>query len=145
MSLVAILGAGEIGGAAARALGMRARVSAILLIDEQPNVAAGKALDLRQAGPISGSDTRIDGSTDFASAAGASVIVLADMAAGAEWSGDAGLALLRRLARLGCFQNNVLICAGAGQSALIQLAFDELGLSRSRVVGSAPEALAATV
>jgi malate dehydrogenase len=144
MSLVAILGAGEIGGAAARSLATRARVDAILLIDEQPNAAAGKALDLRQAGPISGSDVRIDGSADVASAAGASAIVLADTAAGTEWSGDAGLALLRRLARLGCFQESVLICAGAGQSALIQLAFDELGLSRSRVVGSAPEAVAAT-
>jgi malate dehydrogenase len=142
MSRVAILGAGEIGGAAARALATRARVGAILLIDEQPNVAAGKALDLRQAGPISGSDTRIEGSMDFASAAGAAAIVLADTAAGAEWAGDAGLALVRRLARLGCFQDSVLICAGAGQSALMQTALDELGLSRSRVIGSAPEALA---
>jgi len=145
MSRVAILGAGEIGGAAARALALRARVGAILLIDEQPNVAAGKALDLRQAGPISGSDTRIDGSMDFASAAGATAIVLADTAAGAEWSGDAGLALLRRLAQMGCFQDSVLICAGATQSELMQTAFDELGLSRSRVLGSAPEALASTV
>jgi malate dehydrogenase len=146
MSLIAILGAGEIGGAAARALATRARVDAILLIDEQPHLAAGKALDLRQANPISGSDTRIDGSTDFASAAGASVIVLADTA-GAEWAGDAGVALLRRLSRLGCFQDGVLICAGARQDTLIQLATDtaELGLSRSRIVGSAPEAFASTV
>jgi malate/lactate dehydrogenase len=144
MSLVAILGAGEIGAAAARALATRARVSAILLIDEQHNVAAGKALDLRQAAPITGSDARIAGSADFASAAGAAAIVLADMSTGAEWAGDTGLALLRRLARLGCFQESVLICAGAGQRPLIQLAFDELGLSRSRVVGSAPEALAST-
>ena len=147
MSLVAILGAGEIGGAAARALAVRARVDAIVLIDEQPNVAAGKALDLRQAGPISGSDVRIEGSTDFAAAAGASAIVLADTAGGVEWSGDAGLVLLRRVARLGCFRDSVLICAGAGQGALMQLAIDavELGLSRSRVIGSAPEALASTV
>ena len=147
MSLVAILGAGEIGGAAARALATRARVEAILLIDERPNVAAGKALDLQQAGPISGSDTRIDGSTDFTSVAGASAIVLADTADGAEWSGEAGLALVRRLQRLGCFQDGVLICAGARQDALIQLATDavEMGLSRSRIVGSAPEALASTI
>src|SRR5438477_4938870 len=113
MSRVAILGAGEIGGAAARALATRARVDAVLLIDEQPGVAAGKALDLRQAGPIGGYDTRIDGATDFAAAAGADAIVLADTAAGAEWAGDSGLALVRRLARLGCFQESVLICAGA--------------------------------
>jgi malate dehydrogenase len=145
MSRVAILGAGEIGGAVARALAARARVGSVLLIDEQPNVAAGKALDLRQAGPISGSDTRIDGSTDVLSASGADAIVLADTAAGAEWSGDTGLALLRRLTRSGGFQDSVLICAGSGQSALMQMAFDELGLSRSRVAGSAPEALAGMV
>lgn len=144
MSLVAILGAGEIGGAAARALAARARVSAIRLIDEQPGVAAGKALDLTQAGPIGGYDTRIEGSTDFTSAAGADVVVLADTASGAEWFGENGLALVRRVARLGCLQEAVLICAGAGHAPLMQLAFDELRLSRSRVVGSAPEALAAT-
>jgi malate/lactate dehydrogenase len=144
MSLVAILGAGEIGGAAARALAMRARVSAVRLIDSQPNVAAGKALDLRQANPISGSDTRIEGSTECSSAAGACAIILADTAAGAEWSGETGLALLRRLAQLGCFQQGVLIFAGSSQLSLMQMAIDELGLSRSRVVGSAPEALAAT-
>jgi malate dehydrogenase len=145
MALVAILGAGEIGGAAARALAIRGRVGTIRLIDERPNVAAGKALDLRQAGPISGSDARIEGSTDLAHAAGAAAIVLADTAAGAEWSGDAGLALVRQLARLGCLQDSVLICAGAGQSELMQRALDELGLSRSRVIGSAPEAFASTV
>jgi len=145
MPLVAILGAGEIGGAVARALAARARVDAVRLIDEQGNVAAGKALDIRQAGPITGSDTRLEGSTDVMSAAGASVIVIADSVAGSEWSGDAGLALVRRVARLGYLQESVLICAGAGQDALIQLSIDaaELGLSRSKVVGSAPEALAA--
>jgi malate dehydrogenase len=144
MSVVAILGAGEIGGATARALTARARVNAIRLIDEQPGVAAGKALDLKQAGPIGGYDTRIEGSTDFTWTAGADVIVLADTASGAEWSGENGLALLRRLARLGCVQEAVLICAGAGHAPLMQLGFDELRLSRLRVVGSAPEALAAT-
>ena len=144
MSVVAILGAGEIGGATARALTTHARISTLRLIDEQPGVAAGKALDLTQAGPIGGYDTRIEGSTDFTSAAGADVIVLADTAAGAEWSGESGLVLVRRLARLGCFQEAVLICAGAGQAPLMRLGFDELRLSRSRVVGSAPEALAAT-
>jgi malate/lactate dehydrogenase len=144
MSLVAIVGAGEIGGAAARALATRARVTAVRLIDEHSTVAAGKALDLRQAAPFSGSDTRIEGSADFASAAGASAIVLADAFSGGEWAGETGLALLRRLAALGCLQPSIVICAGANHRALMQQGFDELGLSRSHVVGSAPEALAAT-
>ncbi len=80
MSLVAIIGAGEIGGAVARALASRARVDAVRLIDDKESVAAGKALDLMQSGPISRSDTRIDGAADLAASAGASAIVLADPA-----------------------------------------------------------------
>ena len=104
MSFVAILGAGEIGGSAARALARGARVDLIRLIDGKPNLAAGKALDLLQAAPISGCDTKIEGTTDFSAAAGATAIVLADDGStGAEWSGEPGLALLRRLLQLGCF------------------------------------------
>jgi malate/lactate dehydrogenase len=45
MSLVAIIGAGEIGGAVARALASRARVDSVRLIDEKISIARGKALD----------------------------------------------------------------------------------------------------
>ncbi|MCM3879763.1 MAG: hypothetical protein ND807_06630 [Vicinamibacterales bacterium] len=145
MSRVAIFGAGEIGGAAARVLAARARIDTVQLIDESPGIAAGKALDLRQASPIVGSDTRIEGSDDFSAAGGATVIIVADPAGtpGAEWAGDAGLALLRRISEWGHLQHSVLICAGAGQRALMQLALDELHFPRRHVIGSAPEALAA--
>ena len=144
MALVAIIGAGEIGGAVARALASRARVDAIRLIDDNASVAAGKALDLRQSGPILRSDTRIDGAADLAAAAGASAIVLADPVGAAEWSGEAALHVLRRLKTGGYLESSVLICAGAAQHGLMQQAFDELGLSRRRVMGSSPESLAAT-
>jgi len=144
MSLVAIIGAGEIGGAVARALAARARVDVVRLVDEKGSVAVGKALDLKQSGPISGSDTRIEGANDVAAASGASAIVLADAADAGEWTGEAGLALLRRLARSGCLARAVLICAGAGHRVLMQQAFDELGLVRRHVIGSAPESLAST-
>src|SRR5439155_26081050 len=130
------------GGATARALSARGRVTAMRLIDEHASVAAGKALDLRQSAPIIGSDASIEASTDFASAVGASAIVLADAASGTDWSGEAGLAVVRRLGRLGCLEHSVLICAGAAHRALMQQSFDELRVPRSRSVGSAPEALA---
>jgi malate dehydrogenase len=146
MSVVAILGAGEIGGAAARALAARGRINVVRLIDDNANVASGKAIDLSQAGPISGSDTKIQGSQDFSAAAGALAIILADPSGqpGTEWSGDTALALIRQLNRSGFFQQSVLICAGSSQRLLAQQAIDELGLSRRRVIGSAPEALSAT-
>ena len=142
--MVAIIGAGEIGGAVARALAGRGRVDAIRLIDENESVAAGKALDLLQSGPISRSDTRIDGAAHLSAVAGASAIVLADPAGSAEWTSEAGLAFVRRLKSGGYLDQSILICAGAEQHALMQHGFDELGLSRRRVVGSAPESLAAT-
>lgn len=144
MSLVAIIGAGEMGGAAARTLALRARVDRIRLIDEQDSIAAGKALDLLQSGPVRGSDTRIEGAADFAAASGATAIILADPVGATEWTGEAGLGVVRRLLKLGCLERAVLVCAGAGQRTLMQQAFDELGLSRRRVIGSAPDALAAT-
>jgi malate dehydrogenase len=143
--MVAIIGAGEIGGAVARALASRARVDAVRLIDEKASVAAGKALDLLQSGPISRSDTRIDSAADIAAADGASAIVLADpIGSATEWNGEAGLAVLRRLKSGGHLDHSILICAGATQHVLMQQGFDELGLSRRRVIGSAPESLAAT-
>jgi malate/lactate dehydrogenase len=53
------------------------------------------------------------------------------------------LAVLRRLKSGGHLDRSVLICAGAGHHGLMQQAFDELGLSRRRVIGSSPESLAA--
>jgi malate dehydrogenase len=145
MGLVAIIGAGEIGGSVARALASRARVDAVRLIDEKESIAAGKALDLMQSGPISRSDTRIDSAADISAAAGASAIVLADpVGSAAEWTGDDGVALLRRLKSGGYLEQSILICAGGSQHALMQRGFDELGLSRRRVIGSGPESLAAT-
>jgi malate dehydrogenase len=144
MSLVAIIGAGEIGGAVARALASRARVDAVRLIDDKESIAAGKALDLMQSGPISRSDTRIEGAADLAAAAGASAIVLADPAGSAEWGGEAALTVLRRLNAGGYLDGSVLICAGAVQHTVMQQAFDELGLSRRRVIGSSPESMAST-
>src|SRR5687768_6128779 len=143
MSVVAIVGAGETGGAAARVLAIRARVDLVRLIDEGHAIAAGKALDLLQSGPVRGSDARIEGVADLAAAAGASVIVLADPAGSSDWPGEQGLAVVRRLLKLGCLDHAVLICAGAGHAQLMQQAFDELGVSRRRVAGSAPDALTA--
>jgi malate dehydrogenase len=142
MSVVAIIGAGDIGGAVARTLARRSRVGAIHLIDDKESVAVGKALDLMQSGPICGSDTRIDGAGDLAAASGADAIVLADsVASSAEWSGEAGLAVLRRLKAAGHLDRAVLICAGSAHNVLMQQALDELGLSRRRILGSSPESM----
>jgi malate dehydrogenase len=133
MSFVAIVGAGELGGAIARTLATRGRVGDVRLIDAGSSVAAGKALDIQQAGPIERSDTRITAFADVTAAVGAAAVLLAD-----EVAGDEGLALVRQLA--GLQRDAVLVCAGGGQQLLIERGLRELHLPRHRLFGSAPEA-----
>ena len=97
MQDVAIIGAGELGGALAHALARSNLVRAITLIDDTRRVAAGKALDITQAAPVEGFATQLSGATDVSMAAGASIVIVADRVTGGEWQGEDGLVLLKRL------------------------------------------------
>lgn len=142
MSGVAIIGAGEVGGAIAHALAGRGRVNAITLVDDAELIARGKALDLRQSGPIDRVDVRLDGSADLLSVAGADVIVLADAVSAGEWHGEGGLAIMERLMRAGT--TAPLVCAGPNQVSLMTLAARELEWPVDRLIGSAGSALVGT-
>jgi malate dehydrogenase len=139
MSDVAIIGAGDLGGALAHALARRNIARTIRLIDEAGRIAAGKALDIAQAGPIESFSTQLSGSTDVADAAGATVVVIADRIGKGEWHGDDGSTLLTRLGQMTA--NAVIVCAGASQRELVDRGVGELRMTRTRLFGSAPEAL----
>jgi malate dehydrogenase len=140
MESVAIIGAGELGGAAAHLLARHDLVRSITLVDETGRVAAGKALDISQAAPIEGFATELCGSTDLSRAAGAAIVVIADRAGGAEWQGEDGLLLLNRLTQTA--SGAIIVCAGAAQRELVDRGTRELHFTRARLFGSAPEALA---
>ncbi len=139
MSVVAILGAGELGGAIAHKLAIRARVREILLVDPNGAAAAGKALDIQQSGPIEPFDTRLSANADALAAVGASVIVVADAVASGQWKGEAGLGLVRQLARAGA--SGPFVFAGPDQLWLLEAAAREVGVRANRLVGTAPSAL----
>jgi malate dehydrogenase len=141
MHEVAIIGAGELGGALAHVLARRDLSRSIRLIDEQGRVAEGKALDIAQAAPVEGFATQLSGSTDISTGAGASVIVIADRLGSGEWLGEDALQLVQRLARSS--PGAILLCAGASQREVIHAGVAELRIARTRLFGSAPEALAA--
>ena len=143
MREVGIIGAGELGGAIAHLLARRDVARAIALVDEAGRIAAGKALDIAQAAPVEGFATQLSAAADPAVVAGADVIVLADAAKGGEWQGDAGLQLLKRAAASA--PRAVIVCAGASAREIIQRGITELKLRPHRVVGTAPDALAAGV
>jgi malate dehydrogenase len=141
MQAVAIIGAGEMGGALAHVLARRDAVGTIRLIDESGRVAAGKALDIAQAAPVEPFATQVSGLTDISTVAGAAIVVIADRAGGPEWNGEDGLMLLKRLVQMA--SGAILLCAGASQRELVERGVRELGIDRARLFGSAPEALIA--
>ena len=144
MSFIAIVGAGAIGGALAQRLASRGRVREVRLIDEQGSVAQGKALDIQQSGAVDGFVTKLTSASAIAAAAGAAAVVIADAAAGdAEYAGEAGLALVKRLTAIE--SSAPLIFAGNTQRSVIVRAASELHVARRRLIGSAPSALEAAI
>ena len=141
MREVAIVGAGELGGAVAHVLARRDAVRSIVLADESGRVAAGKALDIAQAAPVEGFATGITGTTDLATVAGSSVVVVAERVAQGPWSADEGLLLLKRLVQSA--PRAIFLCAGPSARELVERGVRELRIDRRRLFGTAPEALAA--
>ncbi len=141
MSILAILGAGTLGGALAHRAASHDLWREVRLIDDARGVAAGKALDVLQAGPIEGFGTTVVGDAGPSAATGADVVVLTGPAAGpaSEWGADDGLDRLRQVAAFG--RGAVVVCAGAGQRGLVERGVFEAGFDRRRLLGSAPEAL----
>ena len=138
---MAVVGADELGGSIAHKLAGRGRCAAVRLIDPAGGIAGGKALDIRQAGPVEGFHTRVTGHDDLDAAGGADVVVLAGPADGADAGGgdDAALAALRRLRLVA--RHAVCVCAGVAHRRLVGRAVAELGMPRRQVLGTAPAAL----
>ncbi|MGH9328812.1 MAG: hypothetical protein ACRD09_00075 [Vicinamibacterales bacterium] len=148
MSLVAIIGAGELGAAVAARVAARDRVGELRLVDPAGggSIAAGKALDIQQSGPIEGFRTRVTADADVRASAGARVVVVADSAVTSEeWQGDEGLALVGRLWPLFEREPTAIVCAGASQRQLIERGIAERRIDPRRICGSAPGALEAAI
>lgn len=144
MTTVAIVGAGDVAGAAAQALASRNAVRRVLLVDANQGAAAGKALDIRQSGPVAGFHTSLEGTNDESRLAGCDVCVIADrFGAAGEWRGEDALSMLTRIApQLG---DAPMVFAGASQAELIHTAAAETSVRRARLIGSSPEALISAI
>ncbi|MBC6497502.1 MAG: malate dehydrogenase [Alphaproteobacteria bacterium GM7ARS4] len=72
---IALVGAGNIGGTLAHKVALE-HLGDIAIIDVAEGVAQGKALDLSQAGSISGYDTRITAGKDYGLMEGADAVIV---------------------------------------------------------------------
>ncbi len=68
-------GAGNVGATVARAIAVK-ELADVVLVDIADQKASGMALDMYQANPIEGSDSRLVGGGDFKDAAGSDVVVI---------------------------------------------------------------------
>ena len=140
---ITIVGAGNVG--ASCALGAAARdLGDVVLIDVVDGLAAGKALDLEQAGPIAGFAHHIIGTTDYAAATGSDIaIVTAGLARKPGMSRDDLLAknaeivsgVVRGLVAES--PDVILIIVSNPVDAMTGLAHKVSGLPARRVVGMA--------
>ncbi|BCS35796.1 hypothetical protein TBR22_A50300 [Luteitalea sp. TBR-22] len=135
MPFVAILGAGPLGGALAYALASRARFDEVRLIDPEKTLAAGKALDILQSGPVDGYSTRVTGSASLEAATGAWVSILADPI-----SPDP-LSHLEQLHKRS--PGALIVCADAAHQLVVARGVATGAVPPDRIVGAAPTAAAA--
>lgn len=143
MSLIAVIGAGPLGGALAHTLAVRSRVTEVRIVDPDGRIAEGKALDIVQSSPIDQFNTRVTAAASIPAAAGADAIVLADLVASGDIAGESGLTLLRQLAKLDT--TAPILFPGGAQRELMTRGLGELHLAARRLVGSAPLALESAV
>ncbi len=144
MNKIAIVGAGRVGEATAHLLAIREHAREVVLIDIREGAAAGTALDIQETAPILGFDTKLTGSDDPASMAGAEVVVI-----------TAGIPRKPGMSRSDVLDTNLKVIDGIVQHALqhapdaviimvtnpvdvlTYYAWKQSGWDRSRVIGQA--------
>src|SRR3989338_9366500 len=75
MMKIAIIGAGNVGAMAASRV-IDANLADVVLLDVLPGLAKGKALDISDARPVSGSKAGITGTEDYKDIKGSDIVVI---------------------------------------------------------------------
>ncbi len=76
MSKVTVVGAGNVGATCANVIAHSDMVNEVVLIDLNPDMPAGKALDIWQQAPIDYYSTRLKGSNNYADTANSDIVVI---------------------------------------------------------------------
>jgi malate dehydrogenase len=140
---VTVVGAGMVGGAVAQWLALRDYAN-IVLVDIVEGMPQGKALDLMQAGPVLGFDTRIAGSNGYEESAGSDLVVITSgIARKPGMSRDDLLKTNMGIVRSVTSQiaatspDAVIIVVSNPLDAMCHVAFEQAGFPRERVIGMA--------
>ncbi|MFM9107627.1 MAG: malate dehydrogenase [Chloroflexota bacterium] len=140
---VTVIGAGMVGGAVAQWLALRDYAD-IVLVDIVEGMPQGKALDLMEAGPVLGFDTRITGSNGYEETAGSDLIVITSgIARKPGMSRDdllkTNMGIVRSVTgqAAAASPDAVIIVVSNPLDAMCHVAFERAGFPRERVIGMA--------
>lgn len=142
---ITIVGAGNVGATCAHWCAAGELGDVVLLdIPLTENMPKGKALDLMQASPIMGFDSRLTGTTDYADSANSDVVVItAGIARKPGMSRDDLLSTNAKIVTnvaenvKATSPNAVVIVVSNPLDAMVQRAFQVLGFPSNRVIGQA--------
>lgn len=73
---IAVIGGGHVGESTTFILAMKELADEVVMIDIVENMPQGKVLDMMQAGPVLGYDTKITGSNDFESMKDSDIVIM---------------------------------------------------------------------
>jgi malate dehydrogenase len=140
---VTVVGAGNVGATLAQRIADR-ELADVALIDIVEGMPQGKGLDMMQAGPVEGSDSRVVGTNDYKDTAGSDVVVItAGIARKPGMSRDDLLNTNYKIVKE-CTENVVkhspdcvLIVVSNPLDAMCQVAYRASGFPKHRVFGMA--------
>jgi malate dehydrogenase len=140
---ITVVGAGNVGATAAQYI-VEKELGDVVLVDVIEGIPQGKALDLAQAGPVHGYDSRLTGSNAYDETADSDVVVItAGMARKPGMTRDDLLfknaeivgSVVEQIARRS--PQSILILVTNPLDAMVQLAWKKSGFPAERVVGMA--------
>jgi malate dehydrogenase len=140
---VTVVGTGMVGGTVAQLLAQRDYVD-VVMIDIVEGMPQGKALDLRETGPVLGYDTYLLGSNDYADAADSDIVVITSgiprkpgMSRDDLLKTNRGIlqSVSGEIARVA--PNAIVIVVSNPLDAMCHVALETTGFPRERVIGMA--------
>jgi malate dehydrogenase len=140
---VTVVGAGNVGATTAQRIA-EAGLADVVMIDIVEGLPQGKALDLAEAAPVVGHDSRIIGTNDYADTAGSDIVVVTSgLARQPGMSRDDLLArnagIVRSVVQQAAAQSPdaILIIVTNPLDAMCHVALEASGFPRERVLGMA--------
>ena len=145
MHSIAILGAGDLAATLARRVAEQEIARRVVLVDADESRARGKALDIAQSAPVEGFDVQLEGVGSLAAAGAFDALLVADPPELEDPRLPPGRASALGESLVPAAGKGLLIVAAAAAATTLIEAAVRKGMSRERVVGSAPLAYASAL